>query len=168
VKERHYGPIWFLPAGNKGRYPNCNSVFIKGPNVLIDPSATMKRLEQIRWEHGVNEIWLSHVHEDHIKNLSLFDDCPLAVSERDAPAITDIELLLDSYGAEGNTRKYWRNYIIEDFGFQPRRASRFLQPGEVIDLGTVTVDVIQSPGHTLGHLAFFSGSPKFCFWETMI
>jgi glyoxylase-like metal-dependent hydrolase (beta-lactamase superfamily II) len=136
--------------------------------VLIDPAAEKKRLDQIRRDNGVSEIWLSHAHEDHIKNLGLFDDRPLAMSERDAPAITNIESMLDSYGVEGNNRRYWRNYLLEDFGFRSRRASHFLQPGEVLNLGTVTVDVIPAPGHTPGHLAFFSGNPKFFFWEIMI
>jgi glyoxylase-like metal-dependent hydrolase (beta-lactamase superfamily II) len=163
MEERHFGPVWFLPGENKGRYPNCNSVFINGPDILIDPSAERRRLEQIRDEHGVSEIWLSHVHEDHIKYLSLFGDHPLAISEKDAPAITDIEMLLDSYGAEGDIRMYWRNYIREDFNFQSRRVSHFLKPGEVINLGTVTVDVIPAPGHTPGNVAFYFREPEVLF-----
>jgi len=163
MKEEHFGPVWFLPGENRGRYPNCNSIFIQGTDVLIDPAAERKRLDQIRSDHGVSEVWLSHVHEDHFKNLDLFDDRPLAISEKDAPAITDIELILGSYGVEGNTRKYWRNYLLEDFGFRSRTASRFLQPGEVIDLGKITVDVIPTPGHTPGHLAFFFREPEVLF-----
>jgi len=163
MKEEHFGPVWFLPGENRGRYPNCNSIFIQGTDVLIDPAAERKRVDQIRSDHGVSEVWLSHVHEDHFKNLDLFDDRPLAISEKDAPAITDIELILGSYGVEGNTRKYWRNYLLEDFGFRSRTASRFLQPGEVIDLGKITVDVIPTPGHTPGHLAFFFREPEVLF-----
>jgi glyoxylase-like metal-dependent hydrolase (beta-lactamase superfamily II) len=93
----------------------------------------------------------------------LFADRPLAVSEGDAPAITNIERLLDSYGVEGNNRKYWRNYILENFNYQPMSVSRFLRPGEVINLGNVTVDVINAPGHTPGHLAFFFREPEVLF-----
>lgn len=163
MKEKHFGPIWILSTENRGRYPDCNSIFIKGPDVLIDPAAERERLVQIRRDQGVGEVWLSHAHEDHLKNLDLFDDCLLAISEKDAPAITDIELFLDSYGVEGNTRNYWRSYILENFNFRPRKVSRFLQPGEVIDLGKLTIDVIQASGHTPGHLAFFFREPEVLF-----
>jgi glyoxylase-like metal-dependent hydrolase (beta-lactamase superfamily II) len=153
--ERRFGPVWFLPGGNNGRYPNCNSVFIEGPNIVIDPAATKERLAQIRRDYRIGGIWLSHTHEDHMARLGDFDDCPLAASLLDAPALSDIETMLDRYGVEGSTRDYWRNFIIREFGYRPRKVTRFLVPGEVIDLGTVTVEVIGTPGHTNGHLSFF-------------
>lgn len=156
TEELHFGSVWFLYGEKRGRYPGCNSVYIEGAQILIDPTATRERLEEIREKEGVKEIWLSHVHEDHIKYLSsLFRGCGLGVSAEDAPAITDIELMLDSYGAEGKTRDYWRDYILKNFDYEPRRVTRILKPGEVIDLGKTKVEVIATPGHTPGHLSFY-------------
>lgn len=161
--EKHYGPVWFLSGEKGGRYPSCNAIFIKGPNILIDPTATRERLEQIRYEEGVSEVWLSHVHEDHIRHLSLFADCPLGVSREDAPGVTDIELLLDSYGATGNIREYWHQYMLDKFDYHPRQVSHILQAGSVIDLGGITVDVIGTPGHTPGHLSFYFREQEILF-----
>ena len=163
MEEKHFGPIWVLSTENRGRYPDCNSIFIQGPDILIDPAAEKSRLEEICRDEGVSEVWLSHAHEDHLKNLYLFGDRPLAADEKDALAVTDIELFLDSYGVAGETRKYWRDYVLDKFNFRPREVSRILQPGEVIDLGSVTVDVIGTPGHTPGHLAFFFREPEVLF-----
>jgi len=158
-----FGPVFFLPSENRGRYPNCHSIYIDGPGIIIDPASNRERLVQIRDEYGVNEVWLSHAHEDHIKYLGLFEDLPLALSEPDAPAMAHVENLLSAYGVEGHVREYWRNFVEDNFGFRPRTASRFLRPGDIIDLGTVTVEVIGTPGHTPGHLSFFFREPRVLF-----
>ena len=76
MRETHFGPVWFIPGKNRGRYPHCHSIYIDGPGILIDPSSDRERLKQLRERDGVNAIWLSHWHEDHIMDLDLFDDLP--------------------------------------------------------------------------------------------
>jgi glyoxylase-like metal-dependent hydrolase (beta-lactamase superfamily II) len=41
------------------------------------------------------------------------------------------------------------------FHFRPRQFQRFIEPGEVVDLGGVTVEVVHTPGHTPGHCSLF-------------
>jgi len=163
IEEKHFGPVWFIPGETRGKYPYCHSIYIEGSGVLIDPASDPDRLLELRNEHGVSQVWLSHAHEDHFKYLGLFDDVPLALSEPDAPVMADVERLLDAYGVDGETRGYWREFLIEGFDFRPRTASKILKPGEVIDLGTVTVEIIATPGHTPGHLAFFFREPEVLF-----
>jgi glyoxylase-like metal-dependent hydrolase (beta-lactamase superfamily II) len=163
MKERKFGPIWFLPGENKGNYPNCHTIYIEGPGIIIDPACGRERLLQLRDTHGIREVWLSHAHEDHIKCLGLFDDLPLALSEKDAPVLSHIDRLLDAYGVAGSVREFWREYVTDYFDFLPRKAAYFLKPGQVLDLGTVTVEIIGVPGHTPGHLAFLFKEPKVLF-----
>jgi glyoxylase-like metal-dependent hydrolase (beta-lactamase superfamily II) len=163
ISERKFGPIWFLPGENSGKYPNCHSIYVQGPGVIIDPSCAKDRLIQLRNTYGVSEVWLSHAHEDHIKHLGLFENLPLALSEKDAPVLAHIDRLLDAYGVKGAVRSYWHDYIIQNFGFLPRKATYFLNPGQVINLGEVTVEIIGVPGHTPGHLAFFFREPRVLY-----
>jgi glyoxylase-like metal-dependent hydrolase (beta-lactamase superfamily II) len=155
VEELHFGPVWFLPGRNRGRYPFCHSVYIDGPGVLIDPASNRDHLIQFRQSRGVKMIWLSHWHEDHQMHLDLFDDLPFWVSDKDAHPLSNVEVFLDWYGMdEEEYREYWRHVLKEQFHFKPRRPERFLQGGQIIDLGVQTVKVISTPGHSPGHLAF--------------
>jgi len=163
AKERHFGPVWFIPGENRGRYPFCHSLYVEGPGVLIDPASDRKRLVELRDNPGVKTIWLSHWHEDHFMHLNLFDDLPLCMSEADSPALSDLEILMDAYGIDDESRDYWRPIFVEQFHFRPRKATRFLRGGETTALGTVTVEIISTPGHTPGHLSFFFKEPQVLF-----
>ena len=97
-------------------------------------------------------------------HLDLFDYLPLCVSEKDAAPLSDLDVFLDSYGMDnGDERRYWRNILIDQFHFQPRKPTRFLKGGETIQLGDMTVEVINTPGHTPGHLSFFFREPGVLF-----
>jgi len=96
--------------------------------------------------------------------LDLFEDVPLWISKNDAPPLSDLEILLDWYGiANDEHRQYWRQLMLEQFNFRPRRPHGFLYGGQQISLGDLNVDVIATPGHTPGHLAFFFQEPAVLF-----
>ncbi|MBM4341650.1 MAG: MBL fold metallo-hydrolase [Deltaproteobacteria bacterium] len=164
MKEEHFGPIWFIPGENKGKYPFCHSVYIEGAGVLIDPASDRERLLKLRKDHGVKMVWLSHAHEDHLMHLDLFDDLPLWISDKESALLSSLETFLDWYEIDQQDyRQYWDQFLKEEFHFKPRKPSQFLQGGQVIQLDGVTVDVISTPGHTSGHLAFFFREPKVLF-----
>ncbi len=154
MEEQTFGPIRFIPGDNRGRYPFCNSLYIEGAGVLIDPASSRERLIRLRAEQGVKMVWLSHWHEDHFMHLDLFDDLPLWISAADAPPLADISLFLHWYGFSAEERFYWEPLLRDQFHFRPRRPTRYLIGGETIKLGKISVDVIATPGHTPGHLAF--------------
>ncbi len=163
MKEHHFGPVWFIPGDNRGRYPCCHSIYIESAGVLIDPASNRERLSRLRDNEGVNAVWLSHWHEDHATHLDLFHDVPLLISQADASPLSDIELMLNWYGIENDDeRHYWLHVLKNDFNFKPRKPSGFLHEG-IIDLKGVTVDVLSTPGHTPGHLAFFFQEPGVLF-----
>ncbi|MGZ3606063.1 MAG: MBL fold metallo-hydrolase [Thermodesulfobacteriota bacterium] len=60
-------------------------------------------------------------------------------------------------------REYWKQLLQEEFHFKPRKPTRFLQGGQIIDLESVTVEVISAPGHTPGNLAFYFREPEVLF-----
>jgi glyoxylase-like metal-dependent hydrolase (beta-lactamase superfamily II) len=164
MEEKHYGPVWFIPGEKDGRYPFCHSIYIEGAGVLIDPGSDRGRLAQIRETPGVKTVWLSHWHEDHIKHLDLFDDLPLWISEADARPISDVELFMDAYGMDNaDERRFWRSELVEEFNFRPRKPEGFLRGESIIKLDTVTVEILGTPGHTPGHLAFLLKEPGVLF-----
>jgi glyoxylase-like metal-dependent hydrolase (beta-lactamase superfamily II) len=164
MEERHFGPVWFIPGKNNGKYPYCHSVYIEGAGILIDPASDRRRLEELRDRHGVQAVWLSHWHEDHFMHLDLFEQVPVWISREDAPPLSDLDILMDWYGVENNAmRRYWRQLMLDQFNFRPRQPQGYLQGGEQIRLDGLTVDVIAAPGHTPGHLAFHFREPDVLF-----
>ena len=160
-----FGPVEFIKGAKKGRYPYCNSLFIKDAGVLIDPASDKQRLVEIR--DAVTAVWLSHWHEDHIKYLYQFEHVPLWLHEADAPPLTDIEVFIQWYYPNGMANQHlsdnWRKMLTKVFNFSPRKADHTFKGGEVIDLGSVTVEIIHAPGHSPGNLAFLFREPEILF-----
>jgi hydroxyacylglutathione hydrolase len=158
------GPLLLILGENRGRYPYCNSIYIEEGGILIDPASDRRALTELRDTRPVNQIWLSHWHEDHFMHLDLFEDVPFRISERDLPPLTDLETLLDWYAMDNpEYRTFWAAMLKDQFHYQPRQPSRFFRDQEIIALGSLTVEVVPTPGHTPGHLAFYFREPKILF-----
>ncbi len=164
MQERSFGPVRFIPGENRGKYPCCHSLYIEGSGVLVDPASDRRRLERLRQEENVSQIWLTHWHEDHITHLDLFDDLPLKIAAADAPPLSDIEAFLDAYGVKKEEyRRYWADIMVRQFHFKPRQPVGHLEDGRIIELKGVTVEIFHTPGHTPGHCALFFREPAVLF-----
>ncbi len=164
MEEKHFGPVRFIPGENRGKYPYCHSVYVEGARIVIDPASDRRRLSELGEDPGVHEVWLSHWHEDHFMYLDLFDDLPLLISERDVPPLQDEDTFIAWYGIDNpEFISYWRKALKEQFNYKPRTPTETFTGGEVIERNGVTVDVISTPGHTPGHLAFFFREPEVLF-----
>jgi len=157
---KRFGPIWLIPGDNRGKYPFCNSVYVEGARVLIDPGSDRSALTQLRDDQGVDQVWLTHWHEDHFTHLDLFDDLPLWIAKPDAAPLADLEAFLDAYDlGDDALKQLFRVILTETFHFRPRQPARTFDGDETIVLptkpATTTVRVIETPGHTPGHCAFF-------------
>ena len=156
------GPIRLIRGSNSGKYPFSHSVYVEGAAVLIDAGAGDYR--ELMAGPGVKELWLSHWHEDHITDLDLFADLPLVQHEAEAGALLGVEACMDWYGiTRPEFRDYWRHKLADDFKVRPRHATRYFKDGDIIDLGSCSVEVIHAPGHTPGHCAFFFREPAVLF-----
>jgi glyoxylase-like metal-dependent hydrolase (beta-lactamase superfamily II) len=164
TKMHRWGPVSVIPGKNRGRYPYCHSIYIEEAGLLIDPGSDRERLQEIKQNNGFQMIWLSHWHEDHFMHLDVLDDLPLWMSEPDAEPLSDVEIFLNWYGVENEKeRAFWRRELKEKFHYRPRTPERFLRDGEIINLGNLTVEVIGTPGHSPGHLAFLFREPQILF-----
>jgi glyoxylase-like metal-dependent hydrolase (beta-lactamase superfamily II) len=161
-----FGRIRFIRGENGGKYPFNHSLYLEGDNtrVIIDPSCSLQKLVDLRQKEGADQVWLSHWHEDHIGFLNLFENCILRISEKDFPPLTDIEIFLDWYGIkDDNLRKIWKNVLVKNFNYHPQQEALFLKNEETINLGSLPVQVIATPGHTPGHLSFFFSDEEILF-----
>ena len=138
-----------------GKYPHGNSVVVRGPDrrVIIDPSLSL-------WEPDttvpeVDQVLLTHVHEDHVAGLSQYLDTPVAVNHRDAPHLASLDGLVEMYGIPQESVDDFAAGLVQDFHFVARPDVEALDDDHVVDLGGgVTVTAVQTPGHTAGHTAW--------------
>ena len=161
-----FGRIRFICGDNGGKYPFNHSLYLEGKNarVIIDPSCGLQKLSDLKKQDGVDQVWLSHWHEDHMGFLNLFDNCTLRISERDFPPLTNMGIFLDWYGIkEKQLRELWENIMLNNFNYHPQKEASFLQDEENIELGSLAVHVIATPGHTPGHLSFFFPDEEILF-----
>jgi glyoxylase-like metal-dependent hydrolase (beta-lactamase superfamily II) len=159
LEEIRFGPVVMVPGDNQGRYPFCHSLYIEGETrVLVDPASNRERLAELRDGPGVDQVWLTHYHEDHFTHLDLFSDTELWMSEPDAPAMEDMDKILYFYELDkSDNYDLWVNYLVEYFNYAPRKVEgRFDGGCDVdVDLGGVVVRVIPTPGHTAGNISLF-------------
>lgn len=165
MEDRQFGRIRFVCGDNHGKYPFNHSLYLQGDRsrVIIDPACSLEKLTRLK-DEGVDCVWLSHWHEDHIRYIDLFENHSLQISRRDFPPLTDINIFLDWYDIKiSRERSNWQKIILEVFNFRPRCEANFLEDGATVDLGRLTVQVLPTPGHTPGHLSFFFPEEELLF-----
>ena len=165
MQDRQLGRIHFVCGDNGGKYPFNHSLYLKGDKarVVIDPACSLEKLTKLKSE-GVDAVWLSHWHEDHIRYINLFENRPLWMSQRDFLPLTDINIFLDWYDIKTPPeRESWTKIMQDVFNFRPRHEANFLADDETVDLGGLTVRIIPTPGHTPGHLSFFFPEEELLF-----
>jgi glyoxylase-like metal-dependent hydrolase (beta-lactamase superfamily II) len=132
---------------------NCYLVIDNGHAFVVDPSASTERiLSALQEENEICDgILLTHGHFDHILSLDELRDAlpgvPAMIHLDDAKSLTD-----------GN-----KNAFADFFGRARtwRAADRLLRDGDVLSLGTASLQVLHTPGHTKGSCCFLSSEGEF-------
>lgn len=153
IQTVRLGKLKVLLGHKQGKYPSANSVLVEDDvRLLVDPSVDLDRAGREAVGGNVDVIVNTHAHEDHFAGNHLFPDARLLVHEKDAPAMSSLQALMDNYGMPGQSGKDWAQVVVELFHYQPRPDLQPVGDGEVIDLGRTRVHCIHTPGHTGGHM----------------
>jgi hydroxyacylglutathione hydrolase len=135
---------------------NCSLLIDEKTNkaALVDPGGDLERiLEALRRSGAVLEkILLTHGHIDH---------CGATAELR----------RLTGVPVEGPQRedRFWIEQLpaqSQRFGFAPMEAfepDRWLEQGDSVRFGSVTLEVRWCPGHTPGHVVFFAPEERLAF-----
>jgi len=126
---------------------NCSFILCEdsGKLAIVDPGGDIARIEQAIAELGgtPEKILVTHAHIDH------------------AGAVAELAERL-GVPIEGPQREdqFWIDMLPHQsqmFGFPPSRAftpDRWLEDGDTVTVGNISLDVIHCPGHTPGHVVF--------------
>lgn len=123
-----------------------------GEAVIIDPSAQIDAIERAldSREAVLKYILLTHGHFDHMTScdtLRKLTGAPLCVHSEDA-----ICLVNSNYNA-------YRSFMADDLVFSP--ADILLEEGDRLFFGSLTVELMHTPGHTKGSVCYFIGDAMF-------
>ncbi|NVO62431.1 MBL fold metallo-hydrolase [Photobacterium damselae] len=135
---------------------NCSIVWCDKTNqaAIIDPGGDINVIKQTVQELGltVTKLLLTHGHLDHVGGTE-----PLA-QELNVPVIGPQKE--DIFWLQGLPRQ------SEMFGFPMTEAfdpTQWLEDGDTVTVGEDVLSVLHTPGHTPGHVVFFSDSAKVAF-----
>jgi glyoxylase-like metal-dependent hydrolase (beta-lactamase superfamily II) len=169
-RDRRYGIVDVLFGDENGKYPDGNALVIDGPErrLLVDPSLTVHERGGVPGG-AVDQIVVSHAHEDHMAALHLFPEVPVLVHEADRVGVEQgIDGLLQiygyTYGMDAETSAAWQVELTERFHLVARPDVTTFADGHVFDLGGGhTATVVHLPGHTLGHCGLLVEPDGFFF-----
>jgi hydroxyacylglutathione hydrolase len=122
-----------------------------GKAAVIDPGGDIEHVLGVAAEREaeITNIFLTHGHIDHVGGTALLAERTGAPIE--GPHIDD---------------KFWIDGIEEQgerFGFEGAASftpGRWLEGGDTVSFGNVTLDVVHCPGHTPGHVIFHHAGMK--------
>ena len=156
LPERAIGAVTVLFGAQGGKYPQGNSLLVRGAEetLVIDPSLGL--LPRRGALPRVDRVLNSHCHEDHLAGNHLFADAPWHVHEADLPGLRSLEGMLAIYGYPDPIRSAFRRIVVDQFHYVARPDARGFADGAVFDLGGgVRVRALHAPGHTRGHSFFW-------------
>jgi hydroxyacylglutathione hydrolase len=138
--------VWIVPVTPFQQ--NCSILRCEatGKGAVVDPGGDLERIEEVLREHDVQveKILLTHGHVDH------------------ASAATELARRLQ-VPIEGPGREdlFWLESLpmqASTYGLGPAEVvapDRWLEQGDTVSFGEVTLEVLHTPGHTPGHVVFF-------------
>ncbi len=154
--------VFLIPGKNRARFPYCNGLYLRGKKlrVLIDAGMGKSAVRACRRE-GLDLLILSHCHIDHRLSAASIPEVPVWAHEKEASYLEDLPYFRKAVGFDRggfNLEKIFPGIEVPLIKVQKKIETR-----EQLDLGGLTLEMLPTPGHTPGHLAFFVPEAEFLF-----
>ncbi|KIO35584.1 MBL fold metallo-hydrolase [Shewanella sp. cp20] len=135
---------------------NCSIIWCEKTKLaaVVDPGGDIERIQQQLTHHGLTleKILLTHGHIDHVGGAKALADAtgvPIIGPHKD-----------DAFWLETLPQQ------SKHFGFMPVAAfapAQYLCSGDRVSVGEQTLEVLHCPGHTPGHIVFYSEPDKLAW-----
>ena len=134
---------------------NCYIVYNEGAEdaIVIDPGANPEKIKEALDGKRAVAVLLTHGHFDHTGGLDAFSDTPIYIHPAD-----DV-MLMDAVWSAGA--------MFRDKSPRPA-ATDYVREGTRLHLAGLDIEVMHTPGHTLGSVVYaigdtlFTGDTMFC------
>ncbi|WP_017349539.1 MBL fold metallo-hydrolase [Pantoea sp. A4] len=132
---------------------NCSVIWCDatGTAALVDPGGDAEKIKQELAQLGLKpaQILLTHGHLDHVG------------AAAELAAFYQVEIV----GPHRNDAFWLENLPTQSqmFGFahcEPLQPNRWLEEGDVVTVGEVSLQVLLCPGHTPGHIVFYDAAGR--------
>jgi len=135
---------------------NCSLVWCDATRkaAVIDPGGDLEQLlaEVKRLNLVLEQIWVTHAHIDHagaVADLAAAHKLPVTGPHRGD------QFWIDGLSTQGKAYGFsWAKPFVPD---------RWLQDGDTVQIGNSTLSVRHCPGHTPGHVVFYSAEANRAF-----
>jgi ribonuclease/clavin/mitogillin len=155
--------IFYIPGENNSCFPYCACLYLKGRDmrVLIDVGMGAGHLAPAK-KMGIDILIITHCHIDHRLTRKEIPDVPVWCHEAEAPFLYDRNNFYNAIGLNrsGLDLAVRPNFPHDIFDI---KVDQYLLDGQRIDLGGLRLEVIHTPGHSPGHLAFYIPEAEILF-----
>lgn len=135
---------------------NCSVIWCERSRAaaIVDPGGEVSRIIEFLEREALKpeQILLTHGHLDHVggtEELARLLELPIIGPHRD-----------DAFWINALDTQAQMMGFPKVSGFLPER---WLQHGDVVELGELRLDVLHCPGHTPGHVVFYNAAAKLAF-----
>ncbi|KKM24223.1 hypothetical protein LCGC14_1607250 [marine sediment metagenome] len=154
--------IYFIKGARNGRYPFSHSLLIE--DYLIDTGISSRLIRKLKREFQINNVLISHWHEDHVHGNRLLRDAKFFIHKEDKFLIENVDKFNEYYGVSDTNAEESFAWLMESLRYENTKIEKTLEDNEVIKIGTnYELKVLHTPGHTAGHCAFYELNSKIVF-----
>ena len=161
--SNEFKEIYFIGGENNARYPYSHSMVFG--DYLIDTGISPKRLRKILKTFKINQVFLSHWHEDHISGNYLINEKMVYCHEKDKAVIEDISKMNWFYNTDRTPVAEDLNTLLEVLRVKSINVDKIFVNNQIFNISEqLNLQVIHTPGHTAGHCAFYEKNSKIAFF----
>jgi glyoxylase-like metal-dependent hydrolase (beta-lactamase superfamily II) len=154
--------IHFVIGQRNGGYPYSHSMLIE--DYLIDTGISRRHMRKLKKDYHINNVILSHWHEDHISSNSLLKNATYFCHSKDIHIVEDISKIGPYYGLSKEFTDNILGAFLDGFKMENTKVDKSLEHNDLLTINDCRLRVIHTPGHTAGHCSFYEENTKIAFF----
>ncbi|MFX0021948.1 MAG: MBL fold metallo-hydrolase [Candidatus Hermodarchaeota archaeon] len=160
--SEEFEKILFIKGAREGKYPYSHSLLVG--DFLIDTGISSRLLRKLKRLHPINNILISHWHEDHTSGNRLFPNAKFYIHSKDKFLIENVNKFNEFYGISNSPAEEEFDWLMEGLKLENTKIDYILEDNQIINVNCdLRIKVIHTPGHTAGHCAFLDLNSKVAF-----
>jgi len=148
--------MWLVPGRNQGRFPFSHAIWVEGERkILFDAGTGQDVMAAFLRSHPVDVAFASHSHPGHLASFWLLDGTPLFAPVQSKTSFGNLEKLAERFVEDESARKLWIALYRKVLGFRDVTHTHTYDGQTGLDLQTLKLAAVHTPGHTTDHHCFF-------------